>query len=361
MKKNGMNTGGAPGDHSGAGLADASQRSLMRQILWVTGVTLSGFSILQFLSGHPWFATLELLASSVLLWGAWRIIRVENLTPWIYLYLLPTFSFLIYIIVMPDASATAFVWVYTIPLLSYLLLGKVRGFLLTTPFVVVAVTLYLQRFQIPQSAAGLIDLGNALLCGVLVMVFVHLYESRRAAAHTQLKRLAQIDALTGVANRGSFQNALERSIQDAQRRESRLVLVILDVDHFKEVNDRWGHDAGDMALRHICDCLQQRLRVTDSLGRLGGEEFGLLLRDISRAEAEPLVQSLREKIASSKMQYGHQLIPLSATFGLAEWPTDSLAADELYRCADKRLYQGKQLGRNRVIVHDDLYADLAPD
>ena len=115
----------------GVGFEDAAQRSLFRQMLWVTGVTLSGFSVLQFLSGHALFASLELIASVLLVWAAWRVGRARHLTLWMFLYLLPTCSFLLYIIVMPDASPTAFVWVYSIPPLIYLLLGKRLGFILT--------------------------------------------------------------------------------------------------------------------------------------------------------------------------------------------------------------------------------------
>jgi diguanylate cyclase (GGDEF)-like protein len=332
------------------GLEETGKRSLMRLILVSTGVVLSSFSILQILAGNPLTATFELLASAVLVWGGWKIVSVRNLTPWIYLYLIPTFCFLLYIIVMPAASTTAYVWIYIIPLLSYLLLGRIRGFLLTTPFAIAAIVLYFDKFPLPSHSAGMIDVLNAVLCGVMIIIFVHLYEARRAAAYDELARQAQTDALTGVASRGSFQQALERSIQEAERSNVPLVLVIMDVDHFKRVNDRWGHDAGDQALQHICEGLLLRLRVTDSLGRLGGEEFGLILRNTDLAAATPLVETLRQQIAGNPLLYGEQSIALSATFGLAQWPADGHSASELYRCADQRLYRGKELGRNQLVL-----------
>jgi hypothetical protein len=117
-----------PSDDRGpAALQDIGQRSLMRMVFTTTGITLGLFSVLQFLGGNYLFASLELALTLLLLWGAWRIVGVRNLLPWIYLYLLPTFSFLLYIMVMPQASQTAFVWVYIIPVLAYLLLGRRRG------------------------------------------------------------------------------------------------------------------------------------------------------------------------------------------------------------------------------------------
>ena len=335
---------------------DVGQRSLIRIIFTGTGLTLGVFCAVQVVAGNYLFASFELVASVILVWGGWRIGTARNVLPWVYLYLVPTFSFLLYIIVIPNASKTAFVWVYSMPVLSYLLLGRKRGSLISLPFVIGALALYLYNFPISHDAEGLIDLGNAVLCGVMIIIFVFLYETRRALAHQQLHKMARTDALTGVASRGSFQQSLERGIHEAQRDQTPLVLVILDVDHFKAVNDQYGHDVGDQALRHICHCLSQRLRNTDTLGRLGGEEFGLLLHDTDYRVAEPLVNMLREQIASKPLHQGDLRIDLSVTLGLAEWPTDGHTAEQLYRCADQRLYQGKQQGRNRLISLGDVTA-----
>ncbi len=270
---------------AGSGLQEADQRSLMRLLMSTTAATLLGFALLQYLAGQPWLALAELLVGLLLGWACWRIRTARNLTLWIYLYLLPTFSFIIYIIVVPDASASAFVWVYTIPLLAYLLLGRLRGFVLAAPFLLLATLLYIATRPKFLGPLALIDMANALLCGLLIMVFVHVYETRRAAAYRQLERLAKTDALTGVASRGSFQQAMEQSIRETEVSQQGLVLVLLDIDLFKEVNDRYGHDAGDQALRHICNGLRAGLRATDRIGRLGGEEFGLLLPQTDRQGA----------------------------------------------------------------------------
>lgn len=281
-----------------------------------------------------------MLCTALLLFGAWRIERARRLNLWSYFY------------VMPGASAVAFVWVYMIPLLSYLLLGKRLGFLLAMPFMLLALLLYFGLNHPQLHAEALIDLGNAALCGFLILIFVHIYDGLRMQAYEELERQAQTDSLTGVASRGSFQYALEHGLREAERNRGGLVLVLLDVDYFKQVNDRWGHDAGDQALRHICAILQQRLRATDLLGRLGGEEFGLLLRHTDRVGADPLVDELRRQIAAQPLAYGSERIALSATFGLAEWPRDGRDAAELYRCADRRLYSGKGLGRNQLVSED---------
>ncbi|MBD9499624.1 GGDEF domain-containing protein [Pseudomonas sp. BGr12] len=334
------------------GLEEADHRLLMRLIFGCTGATLGLFSILQYLAGNLWLAGAELVTCGLLLWAAHRLQRVRRLVPWIIAYLLPTFCFILYIIVMPNASASAFVWVYLMPVMAYLLLGKWRGFLLAVPFMLIATLMYLHANHLRLDAPGLIDIGNGIFCGVLVIAFMHVYEERRAAAYKQLRHLALTDALTGVASRESFQRALRRCIQEAARYETRLVLVVLDVDHFKNINDQWGHDAGDKALQHLCNRLRHRLRATDLIGRLGGEEFGLLLPFTDRFDAKPLVESLRRDIDEAPLMYHGERIEISATFGLAEWPGDGLDADELYRCTDRRLYRGKAEGRNRLVYSD---------
>ncbi|MGE8295802.1 MAG: GGDEF domain-containing protein [Pseudomonas sp.] len=344
----------------GAGLRESDKRVLMRTILLATSLTLGGFAVLQALAGNYLFAILEVLFTALLLFGAWRIGRARHLYLWIYLYLIPTFSFFLYIIVMPNASSAAFVWLYMIPLLAYLLLGKQRAFLLAALFMLAGLLLYFADNHLHLDTRGLIDVGNAALCGVLILLFVHIYDGLRMQAYEELERLAQTDALTGVASRGSFQQALQRSIQEAERSNEHLVLVLLDVDYFKQVNDQWGHEAGDMALQHICQLLQQRLRITDFLGRLGGEEFGLLLRHTDGAGAAPLVEKLRKQIAEQPLHYGGEQIALSATFGLAAWPVDGRNAADLYRTADRRLYSGKQRGRNQL-VSTDLPVELLLD
>lgn len=340
------------------GLEQEDSRAMLRLIYLSTGLTIGFFALLQGLNGSLPLALIEVVAALLLVAGAHKLRTVRNLTPWIYLYLLPTYSFLIYIIVMPEASVSAFVWVYMIPLMAYLLLGKTAGFVVTVPFAILAITAYLLKHTEHFQGPGLIDIGNAVLCGLLIILFVHVYEARRAAAQRLLRELAETDGLTGVANRSSFQRILDHSIALGGRNAEPLVLVLLDLDHFKVVNDRWGHEAGDRALQHVCACIDARLRKTDLLARLGGEEFAILLRGTANLEARSMVETLRAQIEASPLQYHEQQIPLSATFGLAEWPLDGEDADQLYRCADRRLYQGKHRGRNQLVFHDVLPADL---
>jgi diguanylate cyclase (GGDEF)-like protein len=348
---------GAALEHSRSGLRDNHRRTLARLLFFVTGSALVVFAVLQFFNGFPWVSAIELLASGLLFFGAQRLKTTPHLQQWIYAYLVAIFSFFIVIMLLPDASIAAFVWVLMMPVLAYLLLGKCEGMILSVPFMVVGLVVYYFFLETVGTAHGMIDLLNMVLCGVLMQVFMHMYEERREEAEQRLVDMAQTDALTGLANRSAFQSTLARTIAECERNGSGFALVVMDIDHFKLVNDTLGHDAGDHVLRNIGQCLSERLRTTDSVGRLGGEEFGLILRDVKPADAFELMDELRERIAGRELRYGETGIRVTASFGIAQWPDHGQDAETLFCVADRCLYTGKRAGRNRVAPAGPIHRD----
>ncbi len=339
---------GASLEQSRSGLRDIQRRSLMRSLFLVTGSALVVFGCLQIFNGYPWLAGGEFVASALLFFGITRINRTPHLQVWIYSYLITGFSFALFIMLVPDASVAAFVWVLMMPVLAYLLLGKKEGFLLSAPFMLAGCVAYYFHLEFFASAGSMIDLLNMMLCAVLMLGFIHLYETRREEAEQKLFTLAQTDALTGLANRSSFQSTLSRTLAECDRSGSGFALVIMDIDHFKVVNDTMGHDAGDHVLRNISHRLTERLRATDSVGRLGGEEFGLILRDVRPEDSFELMDELRQRIADSKLPYGEAVIQVTASFGIAHYPDHGKEAETLFRTADRCLFSSKRAGRNRV-------------
>lgn len=325
----------------------------MRLIFLATGATLVVFALLQFFNNNPYLAVAELVTSAILFLAVTRIDQTRNLRRWIHAYLIAAFCFFIYIMAIPNASSSAFVWIFMMPVLSYLLLGRMAGFFLAAPFMICGGVVYYFQLEAIDSARVMIDLLNPAFCGVLILIFMHLYETRRAEAQDKLVILAETDALTGMANRSNFQATLERTINESRRSDTTFALVLMDIDHFKRVNDSLGHDAGDRVLQHISKRLKERLRNTDFVGRLGGEEFGLILRDVDNTSTFQLVNELRERIAGSELAYGTSMVKLTASFGIAYWPKDASKLNDLYQVADRRLYGGKRAGRNTVSEHDD--------
>lgn len=325
----------------------------MRLIFLATGVTLLVFAVLQLFNNHLALALFELIASVVLVSSARKVEESTYLQVFIYAYLITAFCFVLYLIVEPDSSRSAFVWVFIMPVMSYLLLGRKAGFFLAAPFMLAGGIFSYHQIAALDDARVMIDLLNPVFCGVLILVFMHVYENRRSNAQDTLVSLAQTDALTGLSNRSFFQSTLFRTINEAGRSQTRFALVLMDIDHFKRVNDTLGHDAGDEVLRHIGKRLNERLRNTDFVARLGGEEFGLILRDVDSSKTRALVDELRRRIESHKVPYGSNEIRVTASFGVGFWPDDAARLNDLYQVADRRLYRAKDSGRNRIVDNDD--------
>ncbi|WP_431049364.1 diguanylate cyclase [Roseateles sp. L2-2] len=172
----------------------------------------------------------------------------------------------------------------------------------------------------------------------------------RKRLEIELQRLATTDALTGAANRRSFLEHADAELARSRRYGLEMSLVMMDVDHFKRINDTLGHARGDAALCHLVQLCAQIVRKQDLLGRLGGEEFGLLLPQTSLEDATHLVERLRHHIETSglELQTGAPPASLTASFGVTALRPEDLRVEELLGRADQALYRAKDGGRNRV-------------
>lgn len=168
----------------------------------------------------------------------------------------------------------------------------------------------------------------------------------------ELQLLARSDALTGLANRRAFDEALHRECVRARRTGSPLMLVLLDIDHFKQVNDKFSHSVGDMVLKHIASEISQHCREGDTVARWGGEEFAILLPDTALANAAEICERIRSAIMHIDCSTYAKGLTLTVSMGLAEFSAETSHGKLLSR-ADQALYQAKQQGRNRVDIATD--------
>ena len=165
-----------------------------------------------------------------------------------------------------------------------------------------------------------------------------------------LRRLSAIDRLTGVYNRGYFDERLAGELSRSRRHDEPLALVMLDVDHFKKFNDNHGHAAGDAALRAVSTLVRHSVRRSDLVARYGGEEFVMVMPATSAEQAMEKLQSMRQAISELKIRLPKQQTTANLTIsaGIASFPADGVTADELLDQADARLFEAKEAGRNRV-------------
>ena len=165
---------------------------------------------------------------------------------------------------------------------------------------------------------------------------------------SEVDKRARTDPLTGLWNRQHFGEQLQQALSVADRRGSQVSLVLVDIDHFKRVNDTWGHQAGDTVLKQVARMLQDGVREIDICVRYGGEEIALLLPDADSQSAVEVAERLRAKLCAQPIRHGAADIVVTASFGVATYPETVKARDQLFPAADKALYIAKHEGRNRV-------------
>jgi diguanylate cyclase (GGDEF)-like protein len=194
-------------------------------------------------------------------------------------------------------------------------------------------------------------LAIALFFTVFVTAVVVVWRVR--FLHQELTRHASLDPLTGIHNRRNFLSLVHDENYRSMRWAHPYSLAVVDLDYFKKVNDTYGHHAGDAVLQHFCATCLAGLRSSDALGRLGGEEFGVLMPNTSSADALAVIERIRQAIAASSVQVGSAEIGITGSFGLVTSSASSSddAIDALFRAADIALYAAKEQGRNRVVVH----------
>ncbi|OUS69860.1 diguanylate cyclase [Pseudoalteromonas sp. A601] len=170
----------------------------------------------------------------------------------------------------------------------------------------------------------------------------------------KLEQMSQTDALTQLNNRGHWENTLRQEFLRIKRNSGICTLLMFDIDHFKKINDEYGHRCGDEALRHIADLLRKTLRETDIAGRYGGEEFAVVLLDSDKVGAETFAERLRSLIENSSVYFDGQQIKMTVSIGYASFDESFERYEKWIEAADKALYASKDNGRNCITDYKNL-------
>jgi diguanylate cyclase (GGDEF)-like protein len=163
-------------------------------------------------------------------------------------------------------------------------------------------------------------------------------------------RIARTDPLTGLANRRHFDEQLARIIGESLKYGAPASLIVADVDHFKAVNDTYGHEAGDEVLKAVAAIFMSCVRAEDVCARYGGEEIAILLPETTVARAQEVAERVRRAIELKLVHHNENAIPVTTSFGVAGYPESTAIRDGLFPAADRALYEAKAGGRNRVQV-----------
>lgn len=190
----------------------------------------------------------------------------------------------------------------------------------------------------------------ALLLMLVAFIIFFAYKTKRSQLH--FMKLSQVDGLTGVANRPHFIELAVGTLAASQKTNQEVCVVLCDLDHFKAINDQYGHAAGDIALKQVVEAFRAHLRPDDVFGRVGGEEFGALLPGCTLEAARERCEQLRRAVADLVLHHEGREIILSASFGVETTASCGYELRQLLANADAALYQAKHAGRNRVVAYD---------
>lgn len=239
----------------------------------------------------------------------------------------------------------------------FILLGATAGWAITA---ITISWLLISNALIPVAYSP-----NAMATAAISMlylgIFFHAYGARSLSYFARmqtynktLEQLATHDPLTGAYNARAYYAVCEQSIQIAKRSRKPYCVLFVDIDHFKRVNDTYGHAAGDAVLKAVAACMVANLRRSDVLGRIGGEEFSIFLPETSSSGGAQIAESLRKAIERLHPSIGERTLPVTSSIGVASCEETALSMQSIQANADSAMYAAKAQGRNRVSVFGEM-------
>lgn len=327
-------------------------------ILLVTGAfftsifLLGAWSELNALSGPHIYSMMLFTTSALILWLA---LRGQPKRLFVIAWLYEVICLLEYV------SALAFVpqdelrilWFYINVPGVYIMLGQRAGFAVT--LLTIGIFLLGNAMLSAEAAYSTNALATAIVSIIYLGMFFHFYVDRSMSYYVRMREsnrkmhhMATHDALTGVHNARAYYARCDQLIQHGKKAQQSYAVLFVDLDHFKAINDNYGHDVGDRVLKSVAHALRDNIRSSDALGRVGGEEFSIFLPNARLQDAMTLAEILRSKIEALSVLVDEKVLRLTASIGVAANRGDRQSMQEIQRDADQAMYQAKAQGRNRV-------------
>jgi diguanylate cyclase len=302
-------------------------------------ISVMPFAVIRFTGGELLIGIIDLIlilgVSLIGLYGWWtRQVRLASLV-------LTLFFMTGLVIIVNLLGASLIYWAYP---------TMVAAFFLVKPREAVAINLLVMVLLIPVLVPDMPTLQFIIVLVTLVLnnTFAYVFATRMNEQRQHLSFLAERDPLTGIGNRRALTARLEDVIARQHTKPVTASLVVLDLDHFKDVNDTFGHTVGDKILVRVTEIVNSKTRVTDDLYRYGGEEFVVIAMGAPREAANKLAEQLRRAVEASDLLPEQ---PVTISLGIAELKQGESYDDWLHR-ADAALYEAKRAGRNRVCLAD---------
>ncbi len=323
------------------------RRTTLRVLLTVTIFAVSFFAVNNWVVGFKTFAVIE--AIFAIFWCAIFIIskHTQYLKRWSFIYLCTCYFLVIYGIMITTFKAGLFSWLFIFPILSYLLLGIKAGTLITLVSVSGGLFVLGRMLWTGNNEMHWIVMGNAGFTLAAIWSMVYVYESKREYVFNSLKEQARRDPLTGLLNVKTLNDTLSNTLNMAQRNSYLVTLVYIDINDFKHINDKEGHQKGNEILLAVAQVIRGLIGAKDHAFRYGGDEFCIIFPN---SEQEQVRQTFGVKLAD---QVHTNLNNLSMSIGYAQsGPIDFCSPDSLIHKADKNMYlvkSTKKQAKHKVI------------
>jgi diguanylate cyclase (GGDEF)-like protein len=302
-----------------------------------TLVLLTPFSLVHFFQRDYVVGVGSMFIVAVIAAQAWSFSRRGRYYPALTFYCLVPAILVALVLVFQRQGVIGAFWCYPALLSFYFVLTERRAWLANVALLLIVVPMgwnYLDHATAYRVVATLVAVS------AFSAVFVRVINSQQR----KLEALALTDPLTGLPNRAMLSTTLDQAVQQSKRMSTPMTLIALDLDHFKSINDTFGHDAGDTVLRGVGDLLRKRLRRADNVFRVGGEEFLVLLYGADMQSGRAVAEELRAAIAALTLLTGRTV---TASLGVAALQSDDTWTEWIKR-SDNNLYQAKSAGRNRI-------------
>lgn len=323
--------------------------ALSRRALWLAAAVFAVFIPVDlFITGYLLHAAVEALALAMVLFAALLLRNPHHLGTAQLIGTVAVAMTIVVVIVAGVARDGVLVWLALFPPIPFYLGGVARGLRLSALFAAIVLSALsvaiLSDSPVGLSWVAVLNAAGALLGSTGI---AYLYEQSRAEVQQRLIVAATSDPLTGVANRRGLFTGFEVRRRLARRARQRLSVLVFDLDNLKQINDVKGHAAGDAAIRHIANLVSTEIREQDHLGRIGGDEFALVLPDTDLEGALTLAAKLRTSLRERPLMLSDGEMVLTLSIGAAEATVlDNISFDQLLAAADRQLYSVKQAGRD---------------
>jgi len=355
-------------------------RAQQYKIFLIVGIpVLIYFAVLNVRIGENVLAVLiSTLALSLLLTKSW-IVKGKHVGAMFRFNAVLYSTVVLYLLVLGGAGGSKILWMYTFPLIAFFLVGKKEGLAWNVAVFGVAIVLlyapptfvrvypyhpeFVFRFVLSYLIIASITfwfeflrhsfrIENELNTRRLVDKQQRLEEeiARRTELEKELLTLAHTDTLSGALNRRRFWELVNYELNRRNESRRQMALLILDIDYFKRINDTYGHMTGDSVIKALSTFCQENLRTSDLFARIGGEEFAVLLTDLTPEQAQSNADRLRSGLARMQLPYADTFVTFTVSIGMTPVGPDDTCIEPLLKRADEALYEAKAGGRNRVVV-----------